>query len=114
MKNKTRLFKNLLNVLLFLAGMVGSLGFWELSYREYSAGSGLRLLLPYVLMVVANIVLAVSVVNPAISGFFKVSVKEATENKKRNFIYLLTILVLAVIMTVICQIWFPYGYGKPW
>lgn len=110
-KKYCRWFKCLENIFLFLISFVLSLFFWELCYRHYADGIKIKMLLPYIMMTIANFGLSFSVVTPAITSFNKISLKNALKEKNRKIIYVLTIIILTFAMTVICHWWFQFGYG---
>ena len=113
-KKLNRGFKILLNILIFLISLALSLISWELCYKEFINDIGIKIILPYILMVLANLGIAFCIVSQAITGFYKRSVKQATSSSKMKFILAITIVLLTIVMTVICHLWFDFGYGPIW
>ena len=58
--------------------------------------------------------IAFCIVSQAITGFYKRSVKQATSSSKMKFVFAITVVMLTIVMTVICHIWFNFGYGPIW
>ena len=113
-KKLNRGFKILLNILIFLISLALSLISWELCYKEFINDTGIKIILPYILMVLANLGISFCIVSQAITGFYKRSVKQATSSSKMKFVFAITVVMLTIVMTVICHIWFNFGYGPIW
>lgn len=105
-KEYSRGYKILVTLLFLLISLAMSLVLWEITYYLLICRSWVKLCVAYSFMAIANLGISVNLINLIMTGAHKRPLLCIIDTRPKKAIFALSIFVLALYMTIICNCWY--------
>lgn len=107
---KSRLFKNLVSLLVLLIFLAISLATWMFVYWGYLKGDMIMMCAMNFAMAIANIGIAFTTVYIVLSKFNLLSSEQIIKTKKQKLFFGISTISLSLLIEIICIVWYCFGY----